>query len=57
MKELVELEEQMLTYKGKRLPDELLIQAKKDGFCGQVSGQILGHAGDRDPRADVWRWA
>src|SRR5699024_2868257 len=31
MKELVELEEQILSYKGKELPDELLIQAKKDG--------------------------
>src|SRR5512135_266343 len=28
MKELVELEEQMLKYKGKRLPDKLLVQAK-----------------------------
>ena len=29
MKELVELEEEILKYKGKNLPDELLIQAKK----------------------------
>src|SRR4030042_2588777 len=29
MKELVELEEEMLQYRGKHLPDHLLIQAKK----------------------------
>src|SRR5210317_257089 len=30
MKELVDLEEQILQYKGKELPDQLLVQAKKD---------------------------
>jgi carbamoyl-phosphate synthase large subunit len=33
MKELVELEEKILSYKGKQLPNELLIEAKKDGFA------------------------
>ena len=33
MKEMVDLEEEILKYKGKLLPDELLIQAKKDGFA------------------------
>jgi len=33
MKELVELEEEVLQYKGKTLPDDLLIRAKKDGFA------------------------
>ena len=42
MKELVDLEEEMLKYKGKELPDELLIQAKKDGFSDKYLGQILG---------------
>ena len=42
MKELVELEEQILKYKGKDLPDDLLIQAKKDGFSDKYLGQILG---------------
>ncbi|MHC4282288.1 MAG: carbamoyl-phosphate synthase large subunit, partial [Planctomycetota bacterium] len=32
MQELVQLDEEILKYKGKQLPDELLIQAKKDGF-------------------------
>ncbi len=42
MKELVELEEEMLKYKGGRLPDELLIKAKEDGFSDRYLGQILG---------------
>jgi len=42
MKELVELEEKILTCKGKALPDELLIQAKKDGFSDRYLAQILG---------------
>jgi len=42
MKELVELEEQLLKHKGKLPPDELLIQAKKDGFADRYLSQILG---------------
>jgi carbamoyl-phosphate synthase large subunit len=42
MKELVELEEKILKYKGKTLPDELLIQAKKDGFSDKYLSQLLG---------------
>ncbi len=42
MKELVELEEKILAYKGKKLPDDLLIQAKKDGFADRYIAQILG---------------
>ena len=41
MKELVELEEKILTCKGGKLPDELLIQAKKDGFADRYLSQIL----------------
>ncbi len=41
MKELVQLEEKVLTYKGKKLPDDLLIQAKKDGFSDRYLAQIL----------------
>ena len=41
MKELVELEEQMLKHKGGELPDELLTQAKKDGFADKYLAQIL----------------
>jgi carbamoyl-phosphate synthase large subunit len=41
MKELVELEEKMLEHKGKMLPDELLIEAKKDGFADRYISQIL----------------
>jgi carbamoyl-phosphate synthase large subunit len=42
MKELVELEKQILKYKGKKLPDKLLIQAKRDGFSDRYLAQILG---------------
>ncbi|MGQ9661265.1 MAG: carbamoyl-phosphate synthase large subunit [Kiritimatiellia bacterium] len=42
MKELVELEEQILAYKGKKLPDELLIRAKQDGFADRYLAMLLG---------------
>ena len=42
MKELVELEEKILEYKGKTLPTDLLAQAKKDGFSDKYLSQILG---------------
>jgi carbamoyl-phosphate synthase large subunit len=41
MKELVKLEEKMLDCRGKKLPDELLIQAKKDGFADQYLSKLL----------------
>jgi carbamoyl-phosphate synthase large subunit len=44
MKELVELEEQLLKFKGQALPDTLLIQAKKDGFADKYLSKILGVA-------------
>ena len=42
MKELVELEEKILQYKGRKLPDNLLIQAKKDGFADRYLAKLLG---------------
>ncbi len=42
MKELVNLEEEIIKYKGKKLPDELLAKAKKDGFSDKYLSQILG---------------
>jgi len=42
MKELVELEEEILKYKGKQLPDKLLTQAKKDGFADRYLSKLLG---------------
>ncbi|MBW1840467.1 MAG: carbamoyl-phosphate synthase large subunit, partial [Deltaproteobacteria bacterium] len=42
MKELVELEEQILSHKGGTLPGDLLVQAKKDGFSDKYLGQLLG---------------
>jgi len=42
MKELIKLEEQLLQYRGKPLPDDLLIQAKKDGFADRYLSQLLG---------------
>ncbi len=41
MKELVELEEQILSYKGKELPDEILAKAKRDGFSDRYLAELL----------------
>jgi carbamoyl-phosphate synthase large subunit len=42
MKELVRLEEEILTCKGKELPDDLLVRAKKDGFADRYLSMLLG---------------
>jgi carbamoyl-phosphate synthase large subunit len=42
MKELVEVEEEVLTYKNKKLPDALLVKAKENGFSDKYLSQILG---------------
>lgn len=42
MKELVELEEKILGYKGMMLPNELLITAKKNGFADRYLSKLLG---------------
>jgi carbamoyl-phosphate synthase large subunit len=47
MKELVELEEQLLKHKGTVPPDALLEQAKLDGFSDKYLAQILGVAESR----------
>jgi len=44
MRELVQLEEQVLQCKGTLLPDDLLRQAKEDGFADRYLAQILGVA-------------
>ena len=41
MKELVEEEEKILAYKGKIPPDEILLQAKKDGFADKYLSTLL----------------
>jgi carbamoyl-phosphate synthase large subunit len=41
MKELVELEEEIISYKGRRLPDDLIVRAKKDGFADRYLAQLL----------------
>ncbi|HVN70636.1 MAG TPA: carbamoyl-phosphate synthase large subunit [Desulfomonilia bacterium] len=41
MKELVDLEEKILSCKGTELPDELLVQAKKDGFADRYLAALL----------------
>ena len=41
MKELVDEEEAMLAYKGKKLPDDMLRQAKMDGFADKYLSEIL----------------
>ncbi len=49
MKELVEEEELILTYKGKNLPDEVLKKAKKDGFADKYLAKLL-EISERDIR-------
>jgi len=44
MKELVDLEEEILQHKGGTLPDELLARAKRDGFADRYLAQLLGVA-------------
>ncbi|MEA4925997.1 MAG: carbamoyl-phosphate synthase large subunit [Syntrophomonadaceae bacterium] len=44
MKELVQLEEELLQYKGRQLPAELLIKAKKDGFADRYLALLLNLA-------------
>jgi carbamoyl-phosphate synthase large subunit len=41
MQELVDLEEEILKYTGRELPDALLLQAKKDGFADRYLAQLL----------------
>ncbi|AQS57776.1 carbamoyl-phosphate synthase large subunit [Desulforamulus ferrireducens] len=41
MQELVQLEEEILKYKDGHLPDELLAQAKKDGFADRYLAMLL----------------
>ena len=42
MQELVDLEEHLLSHKGKELPTDLLVKAKEDGFSDRYLAQILG---------------
>jgi carbamoyl-phosphate synthase large subunit len=41
MKEIVELEEEILRHKGNELPDRLLAQAKQDGFSDRYLSKLL----------------
>lgn len=41
MKELVDEEEKILSYRGKKLPDDILISAKKDGFADRYLSKLL----------------
>ncbi len=42
MKELVELETEIIKYKNQNLPDELLSRAKRDGFADRYLSKLLG---------------
>jgi carbamoyl-phosphate synthase large subunit len=44
MRELVELEEKILAHQGGSLPDELLIQAKQDGFADKYLAMLLNRS-------------
>ncbi|MBN1277378.1 MAG: carbamoyl-phosphate synthase large subunit [Deltaproteobacteria bacterium] len=50
MKELVELEEEILTFRGIQIPDALLEQAKKDGFSDKYLSRLL-QVPEKDIRA------
>ncbi len=50
MQELVELEERLLAHRGGLPPDELLVQAKRDGFADRYLAKILG-IGESDIRS------
>ena len=52
MRELVRFEERILAYRGTFPPDDLLVQAKKDGFADRYLSQILAipEAGIREKR-------
>ena len=50
MRELVEEEEKILLHKGGFLPDDMLVQAKKDGFSDKYLSQLLG-VPEKDIRA------
>ena len=50
MKELVELEEKILAYQEQILPDDLMIQAKKDGFSDMYLARLL-----KTPEAQIRR--
>jgi len=47
MKQLVEMEEEILTYRNKTLPDNLLRQAKKDGFADGYIAKLLALTEDQ----------
>ena len=42
--ELVQTEKKILAFAGKKLPDELLIQAKKEGFADKYLSKLLGES-------------
>ncbi|MFC1487734.1 carbamoyl-phosphate synthase large subunit [Thermoproteota archaeon] len=41
MKELVEEEKKIISYKGRKLPNDLLVQSKKDGFADKYLAKLL----------------
>ncbi len=44
MKELVELEEKILQYQNREIPDDLLIQAKRDGFADRYLAKLTNRS-------------
>ena len=47
MADLVQLEEKILKFKGKQLPDKLLTEAKKNGFADRYLAKLLGIPEDK----------
>ena len=55
MRELVQMEEKILSYKGSSLPDDLLVAAKKNGFADRYLAKLLDQpeAAIRQRRIDL----
>ena len=56
MKELVELEEKILAYKGMMLPNELLITGKERWICRQISLKVAGNKRKRHQDKTNFPW-
>ena len=48
MKELVDVEEEILQHKGKKIPEDLLVRAKQDGFSDRYISKLI-----EKPEADI----
>ena len=57
MKELVDLEEEIRSYRGKQLPGDLLARAKRDGFSDRYLAGLLGTEDGENSGQSAAPWA